>query len=230
VTPLAIVDRTEFDENLRQEAAKAGAKVLERKVTKINVKDNFVEVFTSFNGEEQLYTSEYLIAADGVHSIVRKQVRDEEISKWLTHYSDVESLVTTKCHIYFGSDLTDQAYAWRFPYGTGSDLGTAAPKNGKNYISNLFKFLGIDKESKVKGYHIPQWNTPIFYDQRVFYVGDAAEQVLPFTYEGIYYAMKSAKILSDVLIEEADCKEYERRWNNLYLKKFKVLDRLQKIF
>jgi len=54
--------------------------------------------------------------------------------------------------------------------------------------------------------------------------------VLPFTYEGIYYGMKSAKILSEVIIEGCNPESYEERWNRLYLKKFWILSRLQKIF
>ena len=94
----------------------------------------------------------------------------------------------------------------------------------------LFNFLDIKKDEKIRGYKIPVWQNPLFYDKRIFYVGDAAGQVLPFTYEGIYYAMKSAKILSEVIIEDADHDSYEKRWNILYLKKFSILKRLEKLF
>jgi geranylgeranyl reductase len=228
--PLAIVDRVEFDEALRQDAKKNGVEVLEAKVIDIQLLKTGLKVEAKIGTTKSIYEAEYVVAADGVLSSVRKQLRGEEVPKGLTHYSDVDSLPSTKCYFYFGSSLTDKAYAWRFPYGIGSDVGTFAPKNGKAFIYNLFKFLGISKDEKVKGYNIPQWKNPIFYDNRVFYVGDAAGQVMPFTYEGIYYAMKSAKILAGVIVDGEDFSEYKKRWNRLYLKKFTALKHLQKVF
>jgi geranylgeranyl reductase len=228
--PLAVVDRVEFDKALRRDAEVLGVKLLEAKVRKVEILNSFIEVKATVEGKSKNYRASYLIAGDGVLSGIRKSLRGEEVPKGLTHYSDISSLETSKCHFYFGTTLTHKAYAWRFPYESGADIGTFAPIHGKKYIYNLFKFLGISKEEKVKGYNIPQWDNPIFYENRVFYVGDAAGQVLPFTYEGIYYAMKSAKILSEVIIEDVACSEYERRWNKLYLKKFRVLKNLQKIF
>jgi geranylgeranyl reductase len=228
--PLAIVDRVEFDEALRQEAGLFGAEVLEAKVKKVKVFDEKVEVDVVVDNVKKQYQGRYLIAADGVLSGIRKQLKKEEVPKGLTHYSDVKSFVTKKCHFYFGTALSSGAYAWRFPYGEGADVGTFSPQNSKKNIYNLFNFLKVKKEEKIKGYNIPQWENPLFYENRVFYVGDAAGQVLPFTYEGIYYAMKSAKILSEVLVEKLNPLEYEVRWNRLYYKKFSVLKKLQKLF
>ena len=228
--PLTIVDRVEFDQALRQDAHDAGATLLEGKMLNVTVKESSVEVEVKVNDKVERYQSEYLIAADGVLSQVRKELKGEFPPHGLTHYSDVEGFSSTKCHIYFGSTLAPSVYAWRFPYGNGSDVGTIATEGGKRYIHNLFKFLGISTDEKVKGYNIPEWEKPIFYENRVFYVGDSAGQVLPFTYEGIYYAMKSAKILSETIIDGQDPSQYEVRWNKIYLKKFTVLKRLQKLF
>ena len=228
--PLTIVDRVEFDQALRQDAHNAGATLLEGKMLNVSVKENSVEVEVKVKDEVKVYESEYLIASDGVLSQVRKQLKGEYPPHRLTHYSDVEKFSSSKCHFYFGSTLAPDVYAWRFPYGDGSDVGVLATGSGKHYIHNLFKFLGISTQERVEGYNIPEWEKPIFYENRVFYVGDAGGQVLPFTYEGIYYAMKSAKILSETIIEGQDPSQYEVRWNKLYLKKFTVLKRLQKLF
>jgi geranylgeranyl reductase len=228
--PLGVVDRVEFDEALRNDAMNAGAKMVEAKVVDVEVLSSTVAVEAQLDNARKRYQGRYLIAADGVLSAVRKKVRAEEVPKRLAHYSDVNSLPTSKCYFYLGSTLTDRAYAWRFPYKGGADVGTFSKKSTKEYIYNLFKFLGIKEDEKVRGYNIPIWEKPLFYDDRVFYVGDSAGQVSPFTYEGIYYAMKSAKILSEVIIEDVDFTEYEERWNKLYFKKFNVLKRLQRIF
>lgn len=228
--PLAVVDRVKFDEQLRQDSKNAGAIVLEATVNNIIIKEKHVVVRTTNNKHKQEFLGEYLIAADGVMSTIRKKMRNEDVPRGLTNYCDISSVHTTKCHFYFGSDLSHYAYGWRFPYEGGSDIGTAAPYKNKQYINNLLQFLNLKTQEKIKGYYIPQWEKPLFYENKIFYVGDAAGQVLPFTYEGIYYAMKSAKILSTVLIENVDFSEYETRWNTLYLKKFTVLKKLQKLF
>jgi geranylgeranyl reductase len=228
--PLAIVDRVEFDESLRNDAKNAGATIIEAKVTDIEVLDSKVVVDAQIEGINRRYEANYLIAADGVLSIVRKKIRNESVPKLLTNYSDIDSVLTTKCHFYFGSPLASGAYSWRFPHKIGSDIGTVSYKNTKKYIDNLCTYLKLNQNVKVRGYNIPKWEKPIFNDERVFYVGDAAGQVLPFTYEGIYYAMKSAKILSSVFIEDVDAIEYENRWNKLYYKKFKELKTAQRLF
>ena len=225
-TPLAVVDRVEFDDRLRQDAVGAGVEVLEEKVSNVTILDSSVKV----ESNAKVYESKYLIAADGVLSSIRKKLRAEKVPSGLTHYSDISDFKTDKCHFYFGSTLSNRAYAWRFPYGDGADIGTFAPQNSKKFMFNLFNFLGVAQKEKIKGYNIPQWDKPLFYDNRVFYVGDSAGQVLPFTYEGIYYAMKGAKIVAEVIGEGADSSEYEKRWNRLYLKKFRTLKYLQKFF
>lgn len=228
--PLAIVDRVLFDQALRNDAKEAGAVLLEAKATDIDVTAFGVRVGVDDGLEHKMYEAKYLIAADGVHSFVRKKMRNEEVPAHLTHYSDIAALKTNKCHFYFGTGMAKGAYGWRFPYNGGADVGVVASSNNKNNIYELFNFLDIKKDEKVRGYKIPVWQDPLFYNKRVFYVGDAAGQVLPFTYEGIYYAMKSAKILSEVIVEDTDHDSYEKRWNALYLKKFSTLKRLEKLF
>ena len=227
--PLAIVDRVSFDKALRNDAREAGAVLLEAKATDIDVTAFGVRVGVDDGVKDKVYEAKYLIAADGVHSFVRKKMRNEEVPAHLTHYSDILALQTNKCHIYFGTDMAKGAYGWRFPHHDGTNIGVPASEN-KNNMYELFNFLDIKKDEKIRGYKIPVWEDPIFYDKRIFYVGDAAGQVLPCTYEGIYYAMKSAKILSEVIVEDADHDSYEKRWNTLYLKKFSILKRLEKLF
>lgn len=229
-TPLAIVDRTEFDKALRYNAQIAGTEILEAKVTDVKVLDSFVEVYVKTDQKVKKYTAKYLIAADGVLSTVRKKVKNEEVSKVLTHYTDIADLKTEKCYFYFGKDLSYHAYAWRFPYHDGTDIGVFTPSGSKKYINNFLHFLHITQKPKIKGYFIPLWQKTLFYDNKVFYTGDAASLVMPFTFEGIYYAMKSAKIVSDVINEDVDFREYEKRWNSLYDKKFKILKYLQEFF
>jgi len=185
-------------------------------------------VFTEDKNHQSIsYYGTHVIAADGVYSKIRQTLLDERVPNHLTYYSDIAKWTTKECSFYFDTSLSKQAYAWRFPYGNDTDIGTFGTKN---YFDRLCYFLGLKQEIKKRGYPIPKWQSPCFYDNRVFYVGDAAGQVLPFTYEGIYYAMKSAKILSDVLLQNLPPSEYEIQWKKLYFEKFTTLKRLQSIF
>mgnify|MGYP001289401256 CR=1 FL=1 len=64
---------------------------------------------------------------------------------------------------------------------------------------------------------------------QVFFVGDCAQQVLPFTYEGIYYAMRSARILAHAIIKDKP-ELYEKEWKQTFNKRFKFFKLMQKIF
>ena len=56
----------------------------------------------------------------------------------------------------------------------------------------------------------------IIQKENVYFVGDAAGQVMPLSFEGIYYAIKSAKILANSIKNNLN---YEKEWNKHYLKK-----------
>ena len=83
--PLAIVDRFSFDKALRNDAREAGAVLLEAKATNIDVTAFGVRVGVDDRVEHKVYEAKYLIAADGVHSFVRKQIRNEEVPAPLKH-------------------------------------------------------------------------------------------------------------------------------------------------
>lgn len=228
-TPLAIVERRAFDSYLREEAKQAGTELYEAKLLEVKIEDDYVLSAINFGGEIKTVKSRYLIAADGVNSSIRKHLSGERVSALLTNYADIEDNSLQDCEFHFGADIADKYYAWAFPESGGTNIGTLADGT-KPYMQNFMNSIDVKEAIRVNGYKIPEFNKPLFYKERVFFVGDSAEQVLPFTYEGIYYAMSSAKILAETLIDKADPLEYEQRWKHKHLKKFKTLQRLQKIF
>lgn len=228
-TPLAIVERRAFDNYLREEAQKAGTELYEGKLIETKIEEDHVLAAVSFKDTIQTIKAKYLIAADGVNSSIRKYINGDRVSALLTNYADLQENSLKDCEFHFGANIADKYYAWAFPENGGTNIGTLA-KGKKPYMQNFMDSIDVKENAKVKGYKIPKFKTPIFYKDRVFFVGDSAEQVLPFTYEGIYYAMSSAKILAQTLIDKAQPMEYEQRWNAIHLKKFKTLQRLQKIF
>lgn len=227
-TPIGIVDRVAFDSQLRQDAKDAGATLLEATfVTLEHFEEHFVSTI-KVGDEYRKISSKYLIGADGVNSKVRKIVNGDRVSSTMTHYADITTKEYGVCEFHFGSEVAERLYAWAFPHAGGSNIGTLGENSGCMY--HLKQNLDIHEDTKELGYRIPHYHNMLFYKDCVFFVGDSASQVLPFTYEGIYYAMSSAKILADVIIHDEDPQIYEKRWNEKYKNKFTALLILQKIF
>ena len=227
--PLAIVDRQLFDESLRKDAQENGAIVLEATFVKLEIFDDHIVSYLRRDGKSMMVKSSYLIAADGVNSKIRKLVNGDSVPSLLTRYIDMPSPGIDHCEFHFGSGIAGRYYAWKFPYNDGVDIGTLAGENDK-HINRFLSELGMEKYSKIRGYRIPLYQKNIFYKDRVFFVGDSTSQVLPFTYEGIYFAVASAKILSETIIRGRDPLEYEKRWREAYHHYFRVLQKLERIF
>ena len=225
--PVAIVDRVEFDNALREEAQKNGTQLEEATFVSLEVFDSYVISKVKKEGKELLIKSRYVIAADGVNSKIRKQVNGDSVSSFMTHYCDITSQNYSSCAFHFGQEVAKQNYAWAFPHANGSNIGTVSDIG---CLDALKVDLGVTESTRDLGYKIPNYDNTIFYKKRVFFVGDSASQVLPFTYEGIYYAMGAAKILADTLIAKKEPEDYEKEWSKKYKRKFDTLLKLQKLF
>ncbi len=214
---LAIVKRMEFDEHLRNLAQKAGAKLIYGKFKKFENKKALIEI----NKEKFLFEYDILIAADGVNSSVRKALNLPSVPKTITHYTKTDKYKTKECEFFFDKELGGNYYGWAFPHENLSHIGSVDAKS----FENLCKYLNID--TKVKGYFIPTWQENITIQKdNIYFVGDAAAQVMPLSFEGIYYAIKSAKILANSIINNLN---YKDEWNKKYLKDFKFMKFLENL-
>ena len=231
--PLAIVHRQEFDKTLRDLAVEAGAKLIKAKVVNISTKNESVRILArQLDGTEITINAKYAIVADGVNSSARVQLLGEHPNRVLTYYANLKDTTSSSCQFWFGDDISPKHYAWIFPHYNGVNIGLVANNKHKmkEFYNNFFKKTQIGGTiPKPKGYFIPHWKRMTLYKDNVFYVGDSASLVLPFTYEGIYYALKSGKLAAQAIIKN-NPSEYEKSWNSLYLKKFKFLRTLQTIF
>ncbi len=231
--PLAVVHRQEFDKTLRDLAVETGAQLLKAKVINISTKADGIEVLVhQLDGAKLTIHAKYAIAADGVNSFVRRQLLDEHPNRVLTYYANLKEKTSSSCQFWFGDDISPKHYAWVFPHYDGINIGLVADNKDRmrEYYNNFFSKAKIGGTlPKPKGYFIPHWKRMTLYRDNVFYVGDSASLVLPFTYEGIYYALKSGKLAADAIIKD-DPQLYEKSWNRLYLKKFKFLRILQTLF
>jgi len=214
---LSIVIREEFDEALRQKAKNSGVNLIYAKFSHFENK----KVAIKKDNKTSYLDYDILIAADGVNSKIRKLLNLDEVPKVLTYYSRINKPIPKTCEFFFDREIAGDYYAWAFPHIDKIHIGC----EGKENFKNLSKKFNVN--TKAKGYFIPSWQENItIQKENIYFVGDAAGQVMPLTFEGIYYAIKSAEILADSIINN---KDYTTEWNKKYLKKFKFMKKLEYI-
>ncbi len=229
--PLTIVNRVEFDARLRNLAKEEGARLIKGRAYELTT-GNGVEVSVKTSDSNIKINAKYLIAADGVNSTIRRVLRDEKPSRILTQYVDISQSNSDAYQFWFAKDIAPGYYAWIFPHHNGINAGMCSSdeKHIGKYMKRFLEKANLDiGDAKIKGYFIPDWGKELYYDRGVFFVGDSASMVAPFTYEGIYYAMRSATLAVDA-INADDPAQYEENWKKLYRKKFRFLQFLQKVF
>jgi len=214
---LSIVKRKKFDQILRTEAQNAGAKLYYGKFKHSDSQRAYIKIAK----ETIPFEYDILIGADGVYSSVRKSLNLPKIPSTITHYAKTQHYSCETCEFFFDYDIAGEYYAWAFPHGNLTHIGTVNREN----FENLCKYLRID--IKPKGYSIPTWQEDIIIQkENVFFVGDAAGQVMPLSFEGIYYAIKSAEVLAESIIEK---KDYKQEWNKKFLKDFNFMKKLESL-
>jgi geranylgeranyl reductase family protein len=207
--PFYFVDRSMYDNLLLKKARGAGAEIMEEDA--VASCDPVSGEVTTSSGRQ--FKAKFLIGADGIHSVVRRSFPHSIYNRerWnnclgmaLEVFVDRSEAGMEVTHpmILFG--FIDYGYAWIFPNMNRLVLGICGlpAKNGRS-ITRLFNdFLstmdlnGLKKE-KVRGYPLPFGNfmeKPVY--GRTALAGDAAGFADPIFAEGIFYAQRSAELLS----------------------------------
>ena len=227
---LAIVGRKEFDAALRQEAEAKGAKIVRGEFTEIQHSGNYT--VRAVTGEEPYeFDAEYVIAADGVNSRVRTALGIKPSRSFFTASEKIRNVNADICEFWFGGDHAPFSYSWVFPGSEGISIGTGTFQRGMttNLLHRFKEKRGLHAEGAKKVYRIPAWKGDLYSKGNVLFTGDAAGQVLPLTYEGIYYAMKSGELAAQAIIEE-NVATYRKVWKARFQKRFVLMDRLRNYF
>lgn len=228
---LAITERGEFDRALRNAAEEHGAHVTEGEFNGITLNNTRYRVEATVGGERIEIVSEYVIAADGVNSKVRRALGIKPSPFFFTVSEKIKEAKTDCCEFWFGFSHAPGLYSWIFPSKEGVSVGTGCLEPGK--INDLFKKFAERRQIKSEGlkriYKVPIWKGDLYNKGKIIFAGDAAGQVLPLSYEGIYYAIKAGELAARAIIEE-QADEYKKMWKASFQKKFFLMDKLRNYF
>jgi len=245
----ALISRDRFDNFLMEKAKIVGASFLQgERVIDFKKEEDLYKVFT----DKGQYRCRYLIGADGANSIIRKKSRlAHKIKRFFTLTAEfaLSGKVRDRTEDTAWFDLGDvpYGYGWVFPKAKHLTVGFGLfygedkrrKKDPKIYMHELHqknKMISDLKMGRMRGCFISTLT-----DERsnicgkgLFLAGEAAGLVDPFSGEGIYYAVASSKILSELIINNFDnesyiSENYKNKIKEEILKEFKVASRLAKI-
>lgn len=218
---VGMVDRDVFDEWLRARAAAAGA---ERRTGAFVRRERDADgvarvVYTdgrSRHGRERSVRARTIVGADGALSQVARQcVPRADEGKFVFAYheivkspeADSEAFAHDRCDVYYQGPLSPDFYAWIFPHGGTTSIGTGSLQKGfglKESVAALRQRTGLDRVETIRreGAPIPLHPLPVWDDGReVVLAGDAAGVVAPASGEGIFYAMTGGRFAADAVDE-----------------------------
>ncbi len=215
---VGMVDRGPFDEWLRTRAASAGATRITGSFKSIErQKDGSAVVRytagSSRGGEERSLGARLVVGADGALSqVARQEIPDSDQGKFVFAYHEIiespaepsEAFAPQRCDVYYRSTLSPDFYAWVFPHGHTTSVGTGTSIRGfdmRSAISDLREQTGLATAQTIRkeGAPIPLKPLPRWENGRdVILAGDAAGVVAPSSGEGIFYAMTGGRLAADV--------------------------------
>ena len=220
---VGMVDREHFDEWLRERAVRAGALRRTGTFDALQIdEDGMVAVTFKKRLDDGFETTEtvrarVVIGADGASSgVARQALPKEEAPPFVFAYHEIvkspkpadgATFEGRRCDVYYNGRFSPDFYAWVFPHGDTTSIGTGTAHKGfslRGSVADLRKDIGMDTHETVRkeGAPIPlrprkRWDN----GRNVIVAGDAAGVVAPASGEGIYYAMLCGRIVADSVAE-----------------------------
>jgi len=236
---IAIVSRGEFDACLRTEASRSGARVVEAEFRHFTDIGTTITAEVLMEGRPVRIEADYVIAADGVNSRVRSALSMKPVPSLLSLVEKIPEGEVDCCEFWFGSSHAPRLYSWVFPQKEGISAGTGAidPREitvrWRRFCERRAAHTGLSfpsgRNGALRGYKIPLWKGDLYGKGRILFAGDAAGQVLPLTYEGIYYAMKSGELAARAAVAGKPWL-YKKSWERTFCKRFSLMKQLWEYF
>ena len=241
--PLAYTVRREiFDNLLVSTACQAGVMLREGvEVKHIEIEKDRVKVTTSVDS----FSTPVLVGADGANSIVVQSLKLRpgfEYGVGLNGDVAVDKETYARWDGLIGLDLgVPGGYSWVFPKNDCLSIGAGGSfrvaKGLRPYALKMMRKFDISHSDRhdIPGHLMPvrKATTPISFE-RVLLVGDAAGLIDPLSGEGIYYALRSAKMAAPVITrflegKTPDLREYEASVDLELMPEFKIARTVQKL-
>ncbi len=216
---VGMVDRDVFDEFLRERAAQDGA---DRRA------GNFVNWSRDADGVSLIeyrdkasqnivrVRAHMIVGADGANSAVARLAAPKagrapfvfayhEIIK--TPEKTADRSASTRCEVYYQSEVSPDFYGWVFPHGDTMSVGVGSAAKGfslRDSTAALRKQAGLEDCETIRkeGAPLPLYPAKKWDNGRdVVLAGDAAGVVAPASGEGIYYAMATGRLAAEAANE-----------------------------
>lgn len=224
---IGIVERGQFDSRLRDMARASGALLMEGSFGRFLEVGKVVASEVVKDGKPQTVKSDYVIAADGINSRALASLGLRPPETFYTLTAKVNAVEADSCEFWLNSSHAPGFYSWVFPRREGMTVGTGGFE-GRKVRGSLERFIRkrrFPSDGPARAYRIPLWGQPLFSRGRVLFAGDAAGQVMPMSFEGIYYAMSAARCAAEAVIKDAPAR-YEKLWRSKFYRKYFIMKKL----
>jgi geranylgeranyl diphosphate/geranylgeranyl-bacteriochlorophyllide a reductase len=239
---LFITERGFFDSALRSIAAQKGTWLIECELTGVERNNGSFVARLIRKSDKEIITvhSDYLLAADGISYKTGECLNIRRHEHLYTISTNVPGFEGDACEFWFGEKNASTFYSWLFPSDGRASIGTGGCSPGElhtlfdNFIKRRFGADSNTPSFNVNNIHpkifpVPSWRGKPYSVGNALFLGDAAGMVMPTTYEGIYYAMKSGQLASQAIIEGAVDK-YQEIMEDKFRYRFLLMNRLRKFF
>jgi len=236
-TQALVIDRIKFIQSIIQEAVDYGSILKkERLVTSVKIDEEGVHIKSRFNGKVENYFSKLLIVASGFNSKIAKSLGFDLSNNYIYGYqTKISNLNLKEVNVFTGGSLPKGHFGWLVPTnknkGLCGILGKSKLKNnGKDFLEEMQSNYNFNVEEKTKVWGIPIQPVKKNYSERCLLIGDVAGQVKPTTGGGIYYAMKSSDIASEIVTDalnsnnfsEKKLSIYSKKWNQIFKNELRI--------
>ncbi len=214
------VKRDEFDQWLRNCAKDSGATILHgARVTDVEFVNMFSVTYVQ-NGKQNEVSARNLIAADGVHSLVRRRlIPNASAPKMLVgqRLIKVSNEMPADFHCVFAG-MFSPFYAYTVPKGDSLKIGSGMTEDERlDLMPSLDRFSDWLQQNQIaelgemvlqEGWAIP-FGEPIVTAEGALLVGDAAGLCNPLSGEGIRLAIESGQLAAEAILESKDASPVE---------------------